>query len=257
VSFTEWDRHLKLAAAAKGYETALTVADDPSSGKLMYLIQSTLDSVRSAMTSDCRSAKAMYDVLKAAYQASSTAAAQDLRRQYHSARQEEQEDVAVYAARIKGMASDLAAAGVVISPQDQSSTFLHGLTAAFETQVTITLNGDGDLPSIANLLPKMMHIEAAKSRDAPKPVTACALITARGTNSSSGGYNNGNGFNTGGSPTYRHSSHQKCLFCDKPGHDIAVCRKMFAAKTEQQQASRSQSTGHAMFAAGMRTFAPF
>jgi hypothetical protein len=165
--------------------------------------------------------------------------------------------VAVYAARIKGMASDLAAAGVVISPQDQSSTFLHGLTAAFETQVTITLNGDGDLPSIANLLPKMMHIEAAKSRDAPKPVTACALITARGTNSSSGGYNNGNGFNTGGSPTYRHSSHQKCLFCDKPGHDITVCRKMFAAKTEQQQASRSQSTGHAMFAAGMRTFAPF
>jgi tryptophanyl-tRNA synthetase len=90
---------LQLAALAKGYQGALTQPDHEHSGKLQYIIQTSLDEVESAICDGCESAKAMYDTLKATYQASSKAALQDLKVKYHSARQEDQEDVQVFAAR--------------------------------------------------------------------------------------------------------------------------------------------------------------
>uniref|UniRef100_A0A383W7J4 CCHC-type domain-containing protein n=1 Tax=Tetradesmus obliquus TaxID=3088 RepID=A0A383W7J4_TETOB len=267
VPFTEWERVMRLQARAKtpSWEPAFDNADDANSGKLMNLIQSTLSSQHTALTSDCTSSKAMYDTLKEMYHANSAARTQELKVEFHSIKQQPGEPIPNYGARAKMLGADLTAAGVATSAEDIAMAFLNGLLPCYRTQQIIFLDTE-PVPSLATMLPKLMRQESLNtsySSSETTPMQAQAYFTAKHGNGGPSGYGQygnsapGHGhYNNGpsGSADSRQGPSSgasqpplKCLYCHKAGHRIQDCRGRMRA--EQRRTGNSDpgndSTHHA------------
>ncbi|WIA22932.1 hypothetical protein OEZ86_009865 [Tetradesmus obliquus] len=252
VPFTEWERVVRLQARSKtpSWEPAFDRADDANSGKLMNLIQSTLSSQHTALTSDCTSGKEMYDTLKAMYHANSVARTQEIKVEFHSLKQQHGESVANYAARVKVLGADLTAAGVATSATDTAMAFVTGLLPCFRTQQIIFLDTE-PLPSLTAMLPKLMRQESLNISSETMPMQAQAYFTAKHGNGGPSGYGqygssaSGHGhYNNGPSASANSSASQpplKCLYCHKAGHKIQDCRGRMRA---EQRRTINSDPGH-------------
>lgn len=263
VHHSEWKRHVVSHADAMGWLTALTTADDPNSGKLLYLIQTSLDSQTTALTMSCRTAKDLYDKLNSLYQSSSIAQTQQLTKAFINAEQQPGEKVEGWGARLGLSQADLAAAGAPVTDAQVAKTFLTGLLPMFDIPKSHFINA-AVLPSVIDMLPKLMEWQSLKESSADEPLQAQAYFTS-GSSASGHGYNNTGpsgpadnryGYNNGPSgPADNHYGLNnggsqpplKCLYCHKAGHRIQDCRGRMRA--EQRRTSNSDpgndSTHHA------------
>uniref|UniRef100_A0A383VEJ4 Integrase catalytic domain-containing protein n=1 Tax=Tetradesmus obliquus TaxID=3088 RepID=A0A383VEJ4_TETOB len=273
VHHSEWKRHVESHADAKGWLSALTTADDPNSGKVLYLIQTSLDSQTTALIISCRSAKDLYDKLNAMYQSSSIAQTQQLTKAFVNAEQQPGEKVEGWGARLGMCQADLAAARAPVTDAQVAKIFLAGLLPMFDIPKSHFINAE-QLPSVIDMLPKLMEWQSLKERTTDEP-QAQAYFTP----SSSGSYAARSSSSSFGhvarrsSSPFRHSgrssssSHQRsssssssrphsksdghaprlCLYCHKPGHDIAVCRSCIAAEQRKGSSSSSSRPKHVHF----------
>jgi hypothetical protein len=249
VSFTVWERHLLLACRAKGYQDALTDADDPNSGKVMYIISSSLDSVHISLTAQDNSAMAMYNTLKRAYQQANSARVQDLAVEFHTIKQASDEGMAPFSARTSSVAADLIAAGKPLTASEISSAFLNGLDDVYYTDVTMILDRhQAALPDIRELLPQLLRSEARlmkRNTDAAPLSSSRAYFTPGSSNTSSTNNRLGSSSSSSGYPSSSSSVNNRpgtpksCLYCHKPGHLIKDCRKRIAA--DSRKASYDQA----------------
>ncbi|WIA15726.1 hypothetical protein OEZ85_003590 [Tetradesmus obliquus] len=227
--------------------------------------KTSLDSQTTALTMSCRTAKDLYDKLNSLYQSSSIAQTQQLTKAFINAEQQPGEKVEGWAARLGLSQADLAAAGAPVTDAQVAKTFLTGLLPMFDIPKSHFINA-AVLPSVIDMLPKLMEWQSLKERTVDEPPQAQAYFTS----SSSGSYaahGSSSPFSHSGrsSSPFRHthggsssSFHQRssssssskphssssghaprnCLYCHKPGHDIAACRTRIAA--EQRKASSTR-----------------
>lgn len=191
VHHSEWKRHMHTHADAKGWLAALTTADDPNSGKVLHLIQSSLDSETTALTMNCRTAKDLYDSLNSLYQSSSIAQTQKLTKAFANAEQRPGEKVQGWGARLGMLQADLHAAGAPVIDAAVAKTFVVGLLPMFDIPKSHFVNA-AELPSVMNMLPKLMEWQSLKDGSTDEPLQAQAYFTsssssnyaARGSSSS-------------------------------------------------------------------------
>ncbi|WIA19100.1 hypothetical protein OEZ85_003748 [Tetradesmus obliquus] len=223
-----------------GWLTALTTADDPNSGKLLYLIQTSLDSQTTALTMSCRTAKDLYDKLNSLSQSSSIAQTQQLTKAFINAKQQPGEKVEGWGARLGLSQADLAAAGAPVTDAQVAKTFLTGLLPMFDIPKSHFINA-AVLPSVIDMLPKLMDSASGHGYNNTGP-SGPADNRYGYNNGPSGPADNHYGLNNGGS-----QPPLKCLYCHKAGHRIQDCRGRMRA--EQRRTSNSDpgndSTHHA------------
>uniref|UniRef100_A0A383V646 CCHC-type domain-containing protein n=1 Tax=Tetradesmus obliquus TaxID=3088 RepID=A0A383V646_TETOB len=187
VHHSEWKRHVESHADAKGWLSALTTADDPNSGKVLYLIQTSLDSKTTALTINCKTAKDLYDKLNSLYQSSSIAQTQQLTKAFVNAEQQPGEKVEGWGARLSMCQADLAAAGAPVTDDTGGKDLLVGLLPMFDIPKSHFISA-AQLPSVIDMLPKLMEWQSLKESSADEPLQAQSYFTSGSSGSSGYGH---------------------------------------------------------------------
>lgn len=161
-----------------------------------------------------RTAKGVWDALKKAYEADSTARRLHLRRELNTLRKETGEPIAKYLSRATAIRDKLQAVGQPTDDNDVVQSILAGLPDEYNMLVAILSVAD-HLPKLDELLPKLLIVEqGATSNGAPAYVSTVPR------------------------PPPRANREKFCFYCKKKGHIISECRKKAASDKRRAAAGR-------------------
>ena len=174
-----------------------------------------------ATLEECASARAVWDKLRAIYQAKSLARRLMLRRELISLKKDPTEPLTVYVSRAKGIRDQLVASGLEIRPEEVTWAVLGGLPKEYDTIVTVLHSSDEEI-ELDVLVSKLLIVEQSKLvGETQDSVLYSHQSSGRHQSEPKAGQPGAS--QQGASRPLAGSG--ACWYCGKLGHKQAECRK--------------------------------
>ena len=161
-NYQAWSTDVKYYLKMKGWWAAVegNPADDDQDAKAMSVIGLSLKRHQQQLIANCDTAEDAWNTLANIHMAKNNASKMLYRRQLTSLSKADDEPLAKYFGRARGIWDNLVAAGQNVEESDVVFSLLMGLPPAYGTicEIIITNDDDGDL-TLDGVLPKLLQAE--------------------------------------------------------------------------------------------------